>query len=49
MRQPHFLDPLGSRLPAMERNMLKLRAMQISSKNPATFCFCGGAISFNGY
>lgn len=29
MRQPHFLDPLGSRLPAFERNVLKLRAMQM--------------------
>lgn len=29
MRQPHFLDPLGSRLPALERNMLKLRAIQM--------------------
>jgi len=29
MRKPHFLDPLGSLLPALERNMLKLRAMQM--------------------
>ncbi|PIO99442.1 hypothetical protein [Pleomorphomonas carboxyditropha] len=29
MRQPHFLDPLGSRLPALEQNTLKLRAMQM--------------------
>lgn len=27
--QPHFLDPLGSKLPALERNILKLRALQM--------------------
>lgn len=29
MRKRHFLDPHGSRLPALERNILKLRAMQM--------------------
>jgi hypothetical protein len=29
MRKPRFTDPLGSRLPAYERNILKLRAMQM--------------------
>ena len=29
MRKRHFLDPLGPRLPALERNILKLRAMQM--------------------
>lgn len=29
MRRPHYLDPLGSRLPALERNILRLRSMQM--------------------
>lgn len=29
MRRLHFLDPLGTRLPALEQNILKLRAMQM--------------------
>lgn len=29
MRPLHFLDPFGSRLPALERNMLRLRSMQM--------------------
>ncbi|HCD83186.1 MAG TPA: hypothetical protein DEQ45_05030 [Agrobacterium sp.] len=29
MRKPHYLDPLGSRLPALERNLIRLRSMQM--------------------
>jgi hypothetical protein len=29
MADPHFLDPLGSRLPALERAILRLRALQM--------------------
>jgi hypothetical protein len=29
MHEPSFLDPLGSRLPSLEQNMLKLRSAQM--------------------
>ena len=29
MHEPSFLDPLGSRLPALEQNLLKLRTTQM--------------------
>lgn len=29
MQRPHYLDPLGSRLPALESNMVRLRSLQM--------------------